>query len=299
MKNKSIKNIRQEFKAQGVFYTPKALAERLKSYVNIAPRDVYDPTCGVGNLLSVFPEDIPKYGQELDKVQLDEVELPNFTGYAGNTLTDDGFKGQKFHCIVANPPFSVKWNPDEVTGDERFSDAQTLPPPSKADWAFMLHILYHLADDGMAVVLEFPGILYRGQREYKVRRWFCENGYIERVVEIEGNTFEDTSIGTCIIVLRKNRADKSITFERQGKTYEAAYSEIERNDFTLSPNQFIEDEIVKETVDPQQLELDARASFLRRLKHELEFERMVCTLEGISIVPFLDAIKTVVNEYYE
>ena len=299
MKNKSIKNIRQEFKAQGVFYTPKALAERLKSYIDIVPRDVYDPTCGAGNLLSVFPEEIPKYGQELDEVQLNEVELQNFTGYTGDTLTDDGFKGQKFHCIVANPPFSVKWTPEELAEDERFKDAPALPPPSKADWAFMLHILHHLSDDGMAVVLEFPGILYRGQREYKVRRWFCENGYIERIVEIEGNTFEDTSISTCIIVLRKNRADKSITFERHGKTYKAEYSEIEGNDFTLSPSQFIEDEVVKEEVDPMQLEKDARAYFLKRLKKELEFDRMVCKLEGISIVPFLDAIKMVVNEYYE
>jgi type I restriction-modification system DNA methylase subunit len=299
MKNKSIKNIRQEFKNQGIFYTPKALAEKLKSYVDIKPRDVYDPTCGAGNLLSAFPDEIPKYGQELDEIQLNEIELPNFTGCAGDTLTDDGFKGKQFHCIVANPPFSVKWNPDEAANDERFKDAPALPPPSKADWAFMLHILHHLADDGIAVILEFPGILYRGQREYKVRRWFCENGYIERVVEIEGGTFEDTAIGMCLIVMKKNRTSRTIVFERKEQIRAVEYDEIKKNDFTLSPSQYIEDEVTKEPIDPVCLERDARRNFLTKLKKELDFESIVCRMEGISIKPFLDAIICITRKYYK
>lgn len=111
MKQKSIKNIRQEFKNHGIFYTPLALAERLKSYVDIEIQNVYDPTCGGGNLLSVFDESVRKYGQELDEEQLSLIDLPNFTGYAGDTLKDDKFSNVKFDCIVANPPFSVKWNP--------------------------------------------------------------------------------------------------------------------------------------------------------------------------------------------
>lgn len=181
-KQKSIKNIRQEFKDNGIFYTPLALAERLKSYVDIEPTSVYDPTCGAGNLLSVFQENVKKYGQELDAEQLALIDLPNFEGYAGDTLTDDKFKDMQFDCIVANPPFSVKWEPDALTDDIRFKCCPELPPPSKADWAFMLHILHHLKDNGIAAVLEFPGILYRGQREGKVRRWFVENNYIDRVV---------------------------------------------------------------------------------------------------------------------
>ena len=117
MKQKSIKNIRQEFKDNGIFYTPAELAEKLKSYVDFEPETVYDPTCGSGNLLRVFHENVKKYGQELDAEQLGLIDIPNFKGYAGNTLLDDGFKEMKFDCIVANPPFSVKWNPDELESD--------------------------------------------------------------------------------------------------------------------------------------------------------------------------------------
>lgn len=198
MKQKSIKNIRQEFKDNGIFYTPPELAEKLKSYVDIEPQSVYDPTCGAGNLLRIFGDNIKKYGQELDAEQLGLIDIPDFTGYAGDTLQDDGFSGMKFDCIVANPPFSVKWYPESLKTDIRFKDCPALPPPSKADWAFMLHILHHLSDDGVAVVLEFPGILCRGQREGAVRRWFIENNYIDRVVNVPGGTFEDTSIGTCV-----------------------------------------------------------------------------------------------------
>jgi type I restriction system adenine methylase HsdM len=299
MRQKSIKNVRQEFKDKGIFYTPKALAERLKTYVDIEPKNVYDPTCGAGSLLSVWGDNIKKYGQELDKEQLELVRLPNFTGYAGDTLMDDGFKGKKFECIVANPPFSVKYNPATLAEDERFQKCPALPPPSKADWAFILHILHHLDDKGVAVILEFPGILYRGQKEGIVRRWFVEENYIDRVVEIPGNTFEDTTIGTCIIVLKKNRNVTNITFERGERTIVVPYSEIKENGFILSPSTYLPDEIEKEKIDPIELDKGARKSFLIRLKRELDFEKMVCKMEGISIAPFLDAIKLIVKSYYD
>lgn len=299
MKQKSIKNIRQEFKDKGIFYTPKALAEKLKSYVDIEPQSVYDPTCGAGNLLSVWGDKIKKYGQELDADQLTLIQLPNFTGYAGDTLTDDGFRGVKFDCIVANPPFSVKYNPAILIDDERFRDCPTLPPPSKADWAFILHILHHLDNKGVAVILEFPGILYRGQKEGIVRKWFVEENYIDRVVEVPGGTFEDTSIGTCIIVLKKNRNVTHITFERGERTAAISYSEIKENDFVLSPSVYLPDKIEKEEIDPIELEKGARKSFLMRLKRELDFEKMVCKMEGLSMIPFLDAIKSLVKSYYD
>lgn len=297
MKQKSIKNIRQEFKDNGIFYTPLALAERLKSYVDIEPESVYDPTCGAGNLLSVFPENVKKYGQELDAEQLALIDLPSFTGYAGDTLTDDKFKGIQFDCIVANPPFSVKWEPDALADDIRFKGCPALPPPSKADWAFMLHILHHLKDNGVAVVLEFPGILYRGQREGKVRRWFVENNYIDRVVNIPGNTFEDTSIATCIVVLKKNRITTDIVFEDGERTEIVPYSTVEENDFNLSVNTYLPDIIEREEIDPSVLENEARRSFLERLRKELDFDKMVCEMEGISIQPFINAIRKVLREY--
>lgn len=297
MKQKSIKNIRQEFKDNGIFYTPPELAEKLKSYVDFEPETIYDPTCGAGNLLRVFRENVKKYGQELDAEQLGLIDIPNFKGYAGDTLLDDGFKGMKFDCIVANPPFSVKWNPDELASDERFSCSPVLPPPSKADWAFMLHILHHLADDGIAVVLEFPGILYRGQREKKVRKWFVQNNYIDRVVHVPGNTFEDTAISTCIVVLKKNRETTDIVFEDKEKTETVSLERIEENDYSLSVSLYIEEEIEKEEIDPSVLENEARRLFLTRLKKELDFDKMVCEMEGISIRPFISAIRKILREY--
>lgn len=297
MKQKSLKNIRQEFKDNGVFYTPPELAEKLKSYVDFEPETVYDPTCGAGNLLRVFHENVKKYGQELDAEQLGLIDIPNFKGYAGDTLLDDGFQGMKFDCIVANPPFSIKWNPDELAKDERFSCSPVLPPPSKADWAFMLHILHHLSDNGIAVVLEFPGILYRGQREGKVRKWFVQNNYIDRVVHVPGNTFEDTSISTCIVVLKKNRDTTDIVFEDKEKTETVSLERIEENDYSLSVSLYIEEEIEKEEIDPSVLENEARRSFLIRLKKELDFDKMVCEMEGISMKPFINSIRAILREY--
>lgn len=297
MRQKSIKNIRREFKDNGIFYTPPALAEKLRSYVDIEPESVYDPTCGAGNLLRAFHENVKKYGQELDGEQLSLINIPNFTGYSGDTLKDDKFAGKKFDCIVANPPFSVKWEPDALADDVRFKDCPTLPPPSKADWAFMLHILNHLSDNGVAVVLEFPGILYRGQREGKVRRWFVENNYVDRVVNIHGNTFEDTSIATCIVVLKKNRTTTDITFEDGERTKTVPYEAVEENDFNLSVNVYLPEIVEKEEIDPAVLENEARRSFLERLRKELDFDKMVCEMEGISIQPFINAIRKILKEY--
>ena len=297
MKQKSIKNIRQEFKDNGIFYTPAELAEKLKSYVDFEPETVYDPTCGSGNLLRVFHENVKKYGQELDAEQLGLIDIPNFKGYAGNTLLDDGFKEMKFDCIVANPPFSVKWNPDELEEDERFSCSPVLPPPSKADWAFMLHVLHHLSENGIAVVLGFPGILYRGQREGRVRKWFVQNNYIDRVVHVPGNTFEDTAISTCIVVLKKNRETTDIVFEDGERTETVSRETVEENDYSLSVGVYIPEEIEKEYIDPSVLENEARRSFLIRLKKELDFDKMVCEMEGISIKPFISAIRKILREY--
>lgn len=279
MKQKSIKNIRQEFKDNGIFYTPPELAEKLKSYVGFDPQNVYDPTCGAGNLLRVFPDNTHKYGQELDAEQLGIIELPNFTGYAGNTLEDDGFIGMKFDCIVANPPFSVNWDPDKAKDDARFQNVPVLPPPSKADWAFMIHIISHLADDGVAVVLEFPGILYRGQKEGKVRKWFIDNNYIDRVVNIPGNTFEDTSISTCIIVLKKNKKTTDIIFEDGERERTVPLEEIIENEYVLSVNTYIQNEVKKEYVDIDSVNKKVVLDLLNQINNTI---KMIVSMQDIS-----------------
>lgn len=275
MKEKSIKNIRQEFKDHGIFYTPPELAKRLLSYVNIQPKSVYDPTCGAGNLLRVFPDSVKKYGQELDAEQLALIDLSNFTGYAGDTLMEDGFAGQRFDCIIANPPFSVKWNPEALKDDERFSCCPALPPPSKADWAFILHILHHLSENGVAVILEFPGILYRGQREGKVRQWFIENNYIDRIVHIPGNTFEDTFITTCILVLKKNKDTTDVIFEDGDRLETVSLEDIKKNGFTLSVNTYLQDNTPKVKIDIDDVNSTIVNCTIEKVKQTFEGFRMI------------------------
>lgn len=295
---KSIRNIRAQFREKGVFYTPEALALRLKSYIDGEPGEVYDPTCGAGGLLKVFGDGVKKYGQEIDADELALIGVPNFTGYAGDTLMDDGFKGRKFECIVANPPFSIKWSPDALACDERFKECGTLPPPSKADWAFMLHILHHLKEDGTAVVLEHPGVLYRGQREYKIRKWFLERNYIERVASVPGGTFEDTAIATCIIVLKKNRTDGSIIFEDERQCGKVSLNEIAENDYALTPQTYLPpEEIFEKPEDPARLQEEARQSTIFSLKKDLEIDRMICELENMSQEPYLDELTAAVNGF--
>ena len=283
MKQKSIKSIRQEFRKGGVFYTPPELAEKLKEYVDIKPKNVYDPTCGAGNLLRVFDDEVDKYGQEIDAEQLHGINISNFHGAAGDTLLHDAF--------------SVKWEPEKLAEDLRFSSAPVMAPPSKADWAFMLHILYHLSDDGVAVVLEFPGILYRGQREEKIRQWFIENNYLDRVVHIPENTFEDTAIATCLIVLRKNRTTTDIVIENDGISRTVSLDEIAQNSYILSPSTYVCKEPECMHLDPNEIRADARKTFLRTLRTTLDMEMLTCSLDGESIQPFIDDIKRILAEY--
>lgn len=266
MKEKSIKNIRKEFKDKGIFYTPTALAERLKSYITNNPKTVYDPTCGSGNLLKVWSSDVKKFGQELDAEQLALIDDENFVGHAGDTLENDMFNDMKFDAIVANPPFSVNWCPENHEHDIRFKDLPCLAPKSKADWAFISHILYHLTENGIAAVLEFPGILYRGNRELKIRKWFVDNNFIDTIVEIPANTFEDTTISTVLLVLKKNKKTTNIRFERNDKSREVSIEEIKDNNYTLSPNTYITDEQEQEVIDIEQINNDVVDLTLSNLK---------------------------------
>ncbi|ECI3885374.1 hypothetical protein AHV09_00360 [Salmonella enterica subsp. enterica] len=295
----NLKSIRKAFKTKGVFYTPPELAELVKSYIPFKPVKVYDPTCGDGGLLAVFDDDVLKFGQEINAPQLEVARkrLVNFTGYCGDTLKDDGFADEKFDCIVANPPFSVKWEPDE--NDARFKDAPCVPGAAKADYAFLLHILYHLSDDGIAAVLEFPGILYRGNREGKIRQWLIDNNHISKVVAIPGKTFTDTAIATVLLVLDKSGKHESIEFtdKETGKSRVVSKTEIIQNDYTLSVNTYLPAEIIREEINPFELETELRERQLKNLKTGLEISRFCCQMEGLSLNPHLDAIIALVESF--
>lgn len=294
----NLKSIREDFKNKGIFYTPPELAEMLKNYVNFEPKEIYDPTCGDGALLNVFGDNVKKYGQEINAEQLEVAKqrLKNFTGYCGDTLKDPAFIDKKFDCILANPPFSIKWEP---YNDIRFKDCPELPPPSKADYAFLLHVLYYLKDDGIAVTLNFPGILYRGNKEGKIRKWMVDNNYIERIVNIPPNTFVDTKINTVLIIFKKNKTTTNIIFEdkelKQERT--VALQEIQQNDYNLSVNQYIHKEEVKENINPIELENDARQSMLNKLEKDIKVDLMICEFEKIDINSYLDDLVDVINKY--
>lgn len=291
-----IKSIKQEFKEKGIFYTTPELANYLKSFLPDDVAEVYDPTCGNGGLLSAFDDDVKKYGQDInaEQVRYAEHHLKNFIGVVGDTLKNPAFMGKKFRYIIANPPFSIKWEP---AVDERFKDLPALPPKSKADYAFLAHILYYLSDDGMAVALNFPGILYRGNSEGKIRKWLIENNYVDTVIAIDGGYFVDTKISTAVLILRKNKETTDITFIHNDNEAVVSIEEIKSNDYSLAVSLYIYEEEVKEEINPIELESDARRSFLERLRKELDFEKMVCEMEGISIQPFISDIRKILREY--
>lgn len=302
MKDYSIKSIRDEFKSKGVFYTPKELGERLKSLADVDYKNVYDPTCGRGYLLSVFDDDVVKYGQEIDEEALKEakINLNNFIGEVGDTIKEDKFKDMKFDLIVANPPFSIKYElTKELEEDERFKDLPCLAPASKADYMFIAHCLAKLKDGGQAIILNFPGILYRGAREYKIRKYLVDNNFIEKVIHIKGDTFVDTKIATCVLVLKKKRDNSDILFvdTENNLEYLAGYKEVIQNDYLLSVSAYAIKESEKEVIDPLDLQYKAHKNFREKIIKELEFTRSVCEFEGLDFKRYVEDILNLVSSF--
>ena len=273
-KDFSSKAYRNELKEKGVFHTDTKLAEIIKSYGKDKPKNVYDPTCGVGTLLSVFDDDVPKYGQELteDYLEVARKTLNNFTGEVGDTLKNPAFMDMKFDLIVANYPFSIKWEPDKE--DIRFKDWVDVPPPSKADYAFIMHMMYLLDDDGVCVSLNFPGILYRKAREGKIRKELVEKGYIKKVIQVPGGYFEDTNISTVLLVMSKSKFKGYIEFEDLEKDLkrEVPLEEIVENDFNLSVSSYVYEEEVREEIDPVELRDSAREDLIKFIDKGLGLE---------------------------
>lgn len=294
----NIKDIKKDFKDKGIFYTPSELAELMKKYVDIKYNNVYDPTCGDGSLLAVFDDEIEKYGQEINGTQLDAAKerLNNFTGVCADTLKEPKFLDKKFDLIMANPPFSIRWEPRK---DERFIEAPTIPTAGKADYAFLLHIIYLLSETGMAVVLNFPGILYRGNREGKIRKWMIEKNYIDRVVNIPKDTFVDTKIPTALIIVRKNRIPTDIVFEDKTLKKERVVKldEIKQNDYILSVSNYIQEDVQKMEVNPLELQREARKHTIAHLRNDIIVDRMVCSIEGLDNMEFTNEIRNVLNEF--
>ena len=248
-------------------------------------------------MLSVFDDNVKKYGQEINEDQLKDAEsnLKNFCGVCGDTLVNPAFMDRKFDYIIANYPFSIKWHP---TMDCRFEDCGVLAPQSKADYAFILHCLYLLSEKGKAVIMGFPGILYRGQAELKIRKWLVDNNYIEQVVHIAGKKFVDTQIATCLLILSKNKTNTDIKFIDSEHNLEkfVKIEEISSNDYNLSVSSYIQYEEPKPPFDPLKTQIRARKAMLNKLRKDIQVDKMVCQFEGWDIIPFLDDLQKVIEE---
>ena len=147
---------------------------------------------------------------------LHDVNYEHFDIAHGDTLIDPAhWDDEPFEAIVSNPPYSIKWEGDAnplLINDPRYAPAGVLAPKSKADLAFTMHMLSWLAVNGTAAIVEFPGVLYRGGAEQKIRKYLIDNNYVDAVIQLPPDLFFGTTIATCIIVLKKSRSDNAVLF---------------------------------------------------------------------------------------
>lgn len=218
-------------KKAGEFYTPQEVSEVLARIVTLGKnklRDVYDPTCGSGSLLLRVKKHVEEvgriYGQELNATTynlarmnmiLHDVHYADFDIKHDNTLEKPQHLDQRFEAIVANPPFSAQWSVGSAhLSDDRFSQYGVLAPKSKADYAFIAHMIYQLDESGTMAVVMPHGVLFRGGTEGVIRKFLiAEKNYLDAVIGLPANLFYGTSIPACILVFKKCRtAEENILF---------------------------------------------------------------------------------------
>lgn len=321
-------------KSGGEFFTPADVSELLTRLGTVGKKEinkVYDPACGSGSLLlkaeKVLGRDAIRngfYGQEINittynlcriNMFLHDVEFDKFDIACEDTLIAPAhWDDEPFELIVSNPPYSIKWAGDEnplLINDPRFAPAGVLAPKSKADMAFIMHSLSWLASNGTAAIVCFPGIMYRGGAEQKIRKYLVDNNYVDCVIQLPANLFYGTSIATCIMVLKKNKKDNSVLFidataecikvtnnnkltegnitrivdtyaqrkEEVHFSHLASYDEVSGNDYNLSVSTYVEAEDTREKIDIMALnaqiaEIVAREQVLRD-----EIDRIIAEIE--------------------
>ena len=225
-------------KKAGEFYTPQEVSQILADIVTTGKtrlKNVYDPTCGSGSLLLRTARNGKAdliYGQEKNpttfnlarmNMLLHGVKFSDFCIENGDTLEADAFSEEQFDAVVANPPFSAEWSAAEkFNNDDRFSKAGRLAPRKTADYAFILHMIYHLNEGGTMACVAPHGVLFRGNAEGVIRRFLIEKkNYIDAIIGLPANIFYGTSIPTCILVMKKCRKeDDNILFIDASKEFE-------------------------------------------------------------------------------
>ena len=321
-------------KSGGEFFTPADVSELLTRLGTVGKTEinkVYDPACGSGSLLlkaeKVLGRDKVRngfYGQEINittynlcriNMFLHDIGFDKFNIACEDTLIAPAhWDEEPFELIVSNPPYSIKWAGDDnplLINDPRFAPAGVLAPKSKADLAFIMHSLSWLASNGTAAIVCFPGIMYRGGAEQKIRKYLIDNNYVDCVIQLPANLFFGTSIATCIMVLKKGKADSNILFidatnecikvtnnnkltpenldnivaeytSREYKEHFArlvSYDEVKENDYNLSVSTYVEAEDTREVIDIVELnaqieEIVARENVLRE-----EISKIIAEIE--------------------
>ena len=322
-------------KSGGEFFTPADVSELLTRLGTVGKTEinkVYDPACGSGSLLlkaeKVLGHDAVRngfFGQEINittynlcriNMFLHDVGFDKFSIACEDTLTaPQHWDDEPFELIVSNPPYSIKWAGDDnplLINDPRFSPAGVLAPKSKADLAFIMHSLSWLAANGTAAIVCFPGIMYRGGAEKKIRQYLIDNNYVHCVIQLPANLFFGTSIATCIMVLKKSKTDNQTLFidatrecikvtnnnkltpeniqhivdtyakreEAAHFAHLAAYDEIAENDYNLSVSTYVEAEDTREVVDIEKLNAEIEEIVRREDELRKAIRQIIAEIEG-------------------
>lgn len=322
-------------KSGGEFFTPQEVSELLARITVVGKTEVnkvYDPACGSGSLLLKFAKVLGKenvrqgfFGQEINlttynlcriNMYLHDINYEKFDIAHGDTLIDPAhWDDEPFDAIVSNPPYSINWEGDAnplLINDPRFSPAGVLAPKSKADLAFTLHILSWLSTSGTAAIVEFPGVLYRGGAEQKIRKYLVDNNFVDAVIQLPPDLFFGTTISTCIVVLKKSKKDNSTLFinasaefvrggnknklsgSNQDKILEAftyrediehfgklvPNSEIAENDYNLAVSSYVEDLDTTVATDIKALNSSIKDIVTRQSKLRTEIDKIVTDIEG-------------------
>ena len=322
-------------KSGGEFFTPQSVSRliaQLAMHQQKTVNKIYDPAAGSGSLLlqakKHFDAHIIEegfFGQEINHTTynlarmnmfLHNINYDKFDMVLGNTLLEPHFRDEKpFDAIVSNPPYSVKWiGKDDPTliNDERFAPAGVLAPPSKADFAFVLHALSYLSGKGRAAIVCFPGIFYRGGTEQKIRKYLVDNNYVETVISLAPNLFFGTSIAVNILVLSKHKTDNKTQFiDASGlfkketnnniltdehiaqimKVFDSkanveyfaksvAYEAISDNDYNLSVSSYVEAKDTREVIDINKLNAELKTVVTKIDQLRTDIDAIVKEIEG-------------------
>jgi type I restriction enzyme M protein len=322
-------------KSGGEYFTPQEVSELITHLTLIGKKEVnkvYDPACGSGSLLLKFAKILGKenvrqgfFGQEINittynlcriNMFLHDIDYDKFDIGHGDTLIDPlHWDDEPFEAIVSNPPYSVKWDGKDnplLINDPRFSPAGVLAPKSKADLAFIMHSLSWLATSGTAAIVCFPGVLYRGGAEQKIRKYLIDNNFVDCIIQLPDNLFFGTPIATCIMVLKKSKSKNSTLFidaskqcvkvtnnnklspdnieeivlaytEREDKDYFVKLvknSDIEKEDYELQVSTYVEQEDTREVIDITELNSEIEKIVARENVLREEIDAIIKEIEG-------------------